>query len=40
MLGIKAVYPALPKFIRQYPVSYYLKDMRKRIKKQGGDKWQ
>ncbi|KAE8381651.1 hypothetical protein BDV26DRAFT_278646 [Aspergillus bertholletiae] len=29
----KAVYPATPTFIRTYPMRYYLKDMRKRMKK-------
>ncbi|KAJ5143401.1 uncharacterized protein N7515_002188 [Penicillium bovifimosum] len=29
----KATYPFLPKFIRTYPMQYYLKDMRRRIKK-------
>jgi uncharacterized protein (DUF2236 family) len=39
----RAIYPALPRFIRQYPVRYYLKDMRKRMKKHkaaGQTKWQ
>jgi uncharacterized protein (DUF2236 family) len=40
MLSAKSVYPALPKFIRTYPVKYYLKDMRKRMKKHQGTKWQ
>jgi uncharacterized protein (DUF2236 family) len=29
----KATYPFLPKFIRTYPMHYYLKDMRRRVKK-------
>ncbi|OGM49895.1 hypothetical protein ABOM_001521 [Aspergillus bombycis] len=29
----KVVYPATPSFIRTYPMRYYLKDMRKRMKK-------
>jgi uncharacterized protein (DUF2236 family) len=40
MFNLKAVYPALPRALRQYPVNYYLKDMRKRIKKHEGTKWQ
>ncbi|KIW02269.1 uncharacterized protein PV09_06419 [Verruconis gallopava] len=40
MMSSKAVYPALPKFIRHYPVRFYLKDMRKRMKKTQGGKWQ
>ncbi len=27
----KVVYPMTPKFIRQFPMRYYLKDMRKRM---------
>lgn len=34
LLGLtKSVYPHLPSYIRQYPLRYYLKDMRKRMKK-------
>ncbi|KAH8668540.1 hypothetical protein BX600DRAFT_548873 [Xylariales sp. PMI_506] len=29
--GVKATYPALPKFVRTYPVKLYMKDMRKRM---------
>ncbi|OQE12752.1 hypothetical protein PENFLA_c063G03869 [Penicillium flavigenum] len=29
----RATYPFLPKFVRTYPMRYYLKDMRKRLKK-------
>jgi len=36
----RAVYPALPKFVRQFPVRYYLHDMRKRMAKNKGTKWQ
>lgn len=33
MLGLtKATYPALPKVLRTYPMRYYLKDMRRRLK--------
>lgn len=31
----KIVYPHMPLFIRQYPKTYYMKDMRKRMKKAG-----
>jgi uncharacterized protein (DUF2236 family) len=35
-LGIvKGVYPVLPRFVRQYPLKYYLKDMRNRMRKAG-----
>jgi uncharacterized protein (DUF2236 family) len=34
VLGLtKTIYPHLPGFIRQYPLKFYLKDMRKRMKK-------
>lgn len=29
----KVVYPATPSFIRTYPMRYYMKDMRQRMKK-------
>jgi uncharacterized protein (DUF2236 family) len=31
----RGVYPLIPLAIRQYPKTYYLKDMRKRMKKMG-----
>lgn len=35
-LGItRVVYPVLPGFVRHYPLRYYLKDMRKRMRKAG-----
>jgi uncharacterized protein (DUF2236 family) len=30
---VKVVYPHMPLFVREYPLRYYLKDMRKRMKK-------
>ncbi|PKY05797.1 hypothetical protein P168DRAFT_296145 [Aspergillus campestris IBT 28561] len=35
ILGAKIGYPAIPRFIRTIPLQFYMKDMRRRLKKRG-----